>query len=182
MQEAKRSLRKQSSSRTDIGDMVILSCIKKQKTPQSLAGLMSYRYSLHLFNSKTCPAIGIIPIGTKPDLCLFMEHYVAHCCFFCSAKMVIIFRSHQIFAQLFFILYLNNRQTWESFFSITAKSALYEKSFSADGMLLSCPYSKGGAIIHLPGSGLCGAILYRPHGDLSSPRRHKEEQYRGSLW
>ena len=116
MQEAKRSSRKRSPSRNDIGDMVIWSCIKKQKTPQSLAGLMSYRYSLHLFNSKTCPAIGIIPIGTKPGLCLFMEYHVAHCYFFCSAKMAIIFWSYQIFAQLFFILYLNKRQTWESFF------------------------------------------------------------------
>jgi len=57
-----------------------------KKTPQSLAGPMFYRYSLHLFNSKTCPAIGIIPIGTKPGLYLFMEYHVAHFLIFLTVQ------------------------------------------------------------------------------------------------
>ena len=43
------------------------------KKPRNLLrGVCLIDLVVNLFNSKTCPAIGIIHIGIKPDLCFYM--------------------------------------------------------------------------------------------------------------
>jgi hypothetical protein len=45
----------------------------RNKKPRNLLrGLCFIDIVIYLFNSRTCPASGIIPIGTKPFLCCYM--------------------------------------------------------------------------------------------------------------
>ena len=51
----------------------------RNKKPRNLLrGLCFIDIVIYLFNSRTCPATGIIPFGTKPRLCFYMYLHVAH--------------------------------------------------------------------------------------------------------
>jgi hypothetical protein len=51
---------------------------RDKKTPQSLAGLVFMRLYLWLSISKTCPAAGVDPYGTKPIERFDMFGHAAH--------------------------------------------------------------------------------------------------------